>query len=149
MQSQHEMRTASDEHTVTSVTLFVPRTHPFADPLVELEKNFTSPNFELRREALLTTSPTPGPERRKDPQAEFDRLMHNKPVRPDGRKGMSGSEFAGVGLQFAVSIVLFALAGIWLDKRLGTSPLLVIVLVLGGSALSFWSMYRQVTRKRK
>jgi F0F1-type ATP synthase assembly protein I len=75
--------------------------------------------------------------------------MHNKPVRPDGRKGMSGSEFAGVGLQFAVSIVLFALAGIWLDKRLGTSPLLVIVLVLGGSALSFWSMYRQVTRKRK
>ena len=75
--------------------------------------------------------------------------MHNKPKGPDGRNGMSGSEFAGVGLQFAVSIVLFALAGIWLDKRLGTSPWLVLVLVLGGSALSFWSMYRRVTRKRK
>ena len=65
------------------------------------------------------------------------------------RKGMSGSEFAGVGMQFAVSIVLFALAGIWLDKWLGTSPWFVLVMVLGGSALSFWSMYRRVTRKRK
>ena len=64
------------------------------------------------------------------------------------RKGMSGSEFAGVGMQFAVSIVLFALAGIWLDKRLGTWPWLVIVFVLGGSTLSFWSMYRRVTRKK-
>jgi F0F1-type ATP synthase assembly protein I len=65
------------------------------------------------------------------------------------RKGMSGSEFAGVGLQFAVSIVLFALAGIWLDKRLGTSPWFVLVMALGGSALSFWSMYRRVSRKGK
>lgn len=65
------------------------------------------------------------------------------------RKGMSGSEFAGIGMQFAVSIVLFALAGIWLDKRLGTSPWLLIGLVLGGSTLSFLSMYRRVTRKPK
>lgn len=65
------------------------------------------------------------------------------------RKGLSGSEFAGVGLQFAVSIVLFAFAGIWLDKRLGTSPWLLIVMVLGGSGLGFWTMYRRVTAPGK
>ena len=68
--------------------------------------------------------------------------MHN-------RKGMSGSEFAGIGMQFAVTIVLFALAGIWLDKRLGTSPWLLIVLVLGGFGLAFWAMYRRVVASEK
>jgi F0F1-type ATP synthase assembly protein I len=69
--------------------------------------------------------------------AERDRLLHK-------RKGLSGSEFAGVGIQFAVTIVVFAFAGIWLDKRLGTSPLFVLVLVLGGAGLGFWSMVRRV-----
>ena len=86
----------------------------------------------------MTTPPTGD---RKDPQAEYDRLMGT-------RKGMSGTEFAGVGLQFSITIILFALAGIWLDKRLGTSPWLVLVMVLGGAALAFWSLYRRVTAKR-
>lgn len=85
---------------------------------------------------------TQRPDEKKDPQAEYDRLM-------GVRKGMSGSEFAGVGLQFAVSIVLFALAGIWLDKRLGSSPWFVLLMVFGGSGLSFWSMYRRVTKHGK
>jgi F0F1-type ATP synthase assembly protein I len=64
------------------------------------------------------------------------------------RKIMSGSEFAGVGMQFAVTIVLFALAGIWLDRRLDSSPWFVIVMVFGGAGLGFWTMYRRMTRKR-
>ena len=60
---------------------------------------------------------------------------------------MSGSEFAGVGVQFGITIVAFALAGVWLDRRLGTSPWLLIVLVLGGSGLAFWSMYRRLMRR--
>lgn len=64
------------------------------------------------------------------------------------RKPLSGSEFAGIGLQFGITIVVFALAGIWLDRRLGTSPWLLIVLVLGGSALAFWSMYRRLMQPR-
>jgi F0F1-type ATP synthase assembly protein I len=54
-----------------------------------------------------------------------------------------------VGLQFALTIVLFALAGVWLDKRFGTSPWLLFVLVFGGSGLSFWSMYRKLVGKRE
>ena len=89
---------------------------------------------------VCLTLPTPEP--RKDPQAEYDRLMHN-------RKGMSGSEFAGIGLQFAVTLVVFALGGVWLDRRLGTSPWLLIVLVLGGAGLAFWAMYRRLLAAEK
>jgi F0F1-type ATP synthase assembly protein I len=89
---------------------------------------------------VLLTEPTP--ERRNDPEAEYNRLMHN-------RKGLSGSEFAGVGIQFAVTLVVFAFAGIWLDKRLGTSPWLLILLVLGGSGLAFWGMYRRLISGKK
>lgn len=69
--------------------------------------------------------------------AEYDRLLHK-------RKGISGSQFAGIGVQFAVSIVIFAFAGVWLDERLGTSPLFVLVMVLGGAGLAFWSMVRKL-----
>ena len=68
--------------------------------------------------------------------AEYDRLLHK-------RKGLSGSQFAGIGIQFALSVVLFAFAGVWLDRKLGTSPLFVLVLVLGGAGLGFWSMIRK------
>jgi len=61
---------------------------------------------------------------------------------------LSGSEFAGIGLQFAVTIVVFALAGVWLDRRLHTSPWLTLAFVLGGAGLGFWSMYRRVTHNR-
>jgi F0F1-type ATP synthase assembly protein I len=74
----------------------------------------------------------PGPE-----NAEYDRLLHR-------RKGISGSQFAGIGIQFAISIVLFAFAGVWLDKRLGTSPLFVLLMVLGGGGLAFWTMVRKL-----
>lgn len=81
----------------------------------------------------------PNTHRPQNRDAEVDRLLHR-------RKGMSGSEFAGVGMQFSATIVVFALAGIWLDKRLGTSPWLVILMVFGGAALGFWSMYRRMIR---
>lgn len=75
-------------------------------------------------------------------EAEYDRLMGR-------RKGMSGAEFAGVGLQFGIIIVVFAFGGIWLDRKLGTSPWLVIVGVFGGAALGFWEMYRVMIRRRR
>ena len=82
---------------------------------------------------------SPDNERRDDKDvrsAEYDRLLHR-------RKGMSGSQFAGIGIQFALSVVVFAFLGVWIDKKLGTSPLFVLLLVLGGSGLGFWSMIRK------
>ncbi|HEX7939145.1 MAG TPA: AtpZ/AtpI family protein [Gemmatimonadaceae bacterium] len=85
------------------------------------------------------------PNNRPPTERELDKLLFR-------RKGMSGSEFAGIGMQFAAVTVGFALAGVWLDKRLGTSPWLVIVGVFSGASLGLWQMVRQVTRagrKRK
>jgi ATP synthase protein I len=67
---------------------------------------------------------------------------------PTGGKGAGGgpsaSEFAGVGLQFALSIILFLYLGQWLDRKLGTGPWLLIVGVFLGAGLGFYSMYRKL-----
>jgi len=66
---------------------------------------------------------------------------------PGGREASSGpsaSEFAGVGLQFAASIIVFLLAGQWLDRKLGTTPWLLMVGVFFGAGGGFYSMYRKL-----
>lgn len=65
--------------------------------------------------------------------------------RPTGRdpsKPTPGFQFAGAGLQFALTIVIFVFLGIWLDKRLHTSPWFVLVCVFVGAAAGFYSIYR-------
>lgn len=64
-------------------------------------------------------------------------------------RGLSGAEFAGAGLQFAVTIVVFMFAGIWLDRRLGTSPWLLILCVFAGAAGGFFSIYRRAIAAQK
>ena len=59
-------------------------------------------------------------------------------------EGFSVSEFAGVGIQFAVSILLFLYVGQWLDRKLGTAPWLLIIGVFLGAGASFYSMYRKL-----
>lgn len=72
---------------------------------------------------------------------------HQRPHSPPGRprsRGISGAEFAGVGLQFAVTIVAFMFLGIWLDRTLHTSPWLLLVCVFGGASAGFYSIYRKL-----
>jgi len=59
-------------------------------------------------------------------------------------EGFSVSEFAGVGIQFAVSILFFLYVGQWLDRKFGTAPWLLIIGVFVGAAASFYSMYRKL-----
>ena len=56
----------------------------------------------------------------------------------------SGAEFAGLGIQFGLSLVLFAFLGYWLDRKLGTSPWLLLLLVFVGFGAAFYSIYRRV-----
>lgn len=58
--------------------------------------------------------------------------------------GMSGLGFAGLGVQFAASLLLSYYAGQWLDRRLGTAPVFLLVLVFVGGGASFYAMYRQM-----
>lgn len=62
---------------------------------------------------------------------------------PDTVLGEVG-RYAGHGLTIALSTALFAWAGDWLDGRLGTAPLFVIVGVFVGFGAGFYSMYRQL-----
>ena len=58
----------------------------------------------------------------------------------------TGKEVAGAGFQFAAVVVLSVFAGIWVDEKLGTSPWLLIVFVFLGSALGFYSLYRNLMK---
>ncbi len=64
-------------------------------------------------------------------------------------KGLSGADFAGVGMQFALAIILFLFAGQWLDKRLGTNGLFTIAGVFVGAIAAFYNMYRKIIAAQK
>jgi hypothetical protein len=63
--------------------------------------------------------------------------------------GMSGLAFAGLGFQFAASLVAFYYLGQWLDRRLGTAPVFLFGCVLAGSGASFFLMYRQMMNAQR
>jgi F0F1-type ATP synthase assembly protein I len=56
----------------------------------------------------------------------------------------SAAQHAGVGVQFAGAIVIFAFAGWWLDGRLGSEPWFLLLGVFVGAGAGFYSMYRQM-----
>jgi F0F1-type ATP synthase assembly protein I len=53
-------------------------------------------------------------------------------------------QFAGVGIQFALTILLMTLLGIWLDGRFDTGPLFTVLLLLFGFGGATWSLIRGV-----
>jgi F0F1-type ATP synthase assembly protein I len=53
-------------------------------------------------------------------------------------------QFAGVGVQYAATILILTLLGIWLDDKAGTAPLLTVVLLLLGFVGATWSLVRTV-----
>ncbi|HVA58806.1 MAG: AtpZ/AtpI family protein [Gemmatimonadaceae bacterium] len=57
----------------------------------------------------------------------------------------AGAEFAGIGLQFGMTIVVFVFAGVWLDNRLHSSPWFTIGCTFAGTAGGFYSMYKRAT----
>ena len=72
-----------------------------------------------------------------------------KRSRPSSRQGLSGADFAGVGIQFALAIIVFLFAGQWLDNRLGTNGMLTIAGVFIGAGAAFYSMYRKISAAQK
>lgn len=70
---------------------------------------------------------------------EDEKRSHQSP-----KKGLSGADFAGVGMQFAIAIIVFLFAGQWLDKRFGTNGLFTIAGVFVGATAAFYNMYRKI-----
>jgi F0F1-type ATP synthase assembly protein I len=65
------------------------------------------------------------------------------------RKGLSGGDFAGLGIQFAAAIIVFLFAGQWLDNRFGTDGLFTIGGVFVGAGGAFYNMYRKISAAQK
>ena len=63
-----------------------------------------------------------------------------------GEDGLGGLAVAGLGFQFAVSLVVFYFLGQWLDRRLGTAPVFLLGCVFVGGGASFYAMYTRLMR---
>jgi F0F1-type ATP synthase assembly protein I len=61
----------------------------------------------------------------------------------------SGAAYMGLGLQFGGAIILFMFVGMWLDKKLGTGPWLLVLGVFVGAAGGFYSIYRKLMEDQK
>ena len=52
--------------------------------------------------------------------------------------------FAGVGVQYALTVLVMTGIGIWLDNRFDTAPILLLVFLLLGFVGATWSLVNQV-----
>ena len=66
---------------------------------------------------------------------------------PSSGKGPGPMRYAGLGVQLAVSLVVFVLIGQWADKKLGTGGMLTIVGAFLGFGGTMYLLVRSLNRK--
>lgn len=59
---------------------------------------------------------------------------------------LSALRLLGMGWFVSVSILLGVLAGRWIDERLGTEPLLLVIGLIAGLFVAFYGIYRLLPR---
>ena len=57
---------------------------------------------------------------------------------------MAALRLVGVGFFIGTAILLGTLTGLWLDSKLNTSPILVIVGLFLGIVIAFYGVYRML-----
>ena len=65
------------------------------------------------------------------------------------RAPVSGAEFAGMGAAFAITILIGLFAGQWLDRKLGTTPIITIGGLFIAAAAAFYGMYRKLVLRQR
>ena len=55
--------------------------------------------------------------------------------------------YAGLGVQLAVSLLVFVLAGHWADRKLGTNGILTMVAAFVGFGGTMYSLIRTLNRQ--
>ena len=87
---------------------------------------------------------------RQPPTGSTSRPEPEKPEESIGRRyaKAAGSEFASLGIAMGLVIALLAVGGNWLDNRLGTAPLFVLLGVFGGFAGGCYSMFGRLAAQR-
>lgn len=74
---------------------------------------------------------------------ESDESGRDRGARNPNDTSASAAGLAGMGVQFVVAILISLFAGKWLDARLGTSPVFLILGVFLGAGASMFAMYRK------
>lgn len=69
---------------------------------------------------------------------------HGKGSESEQSMWAAAGQFTGFGLTWALSVLLFLLGGWWVDGKLGTTPLLMIVGAFVGAGAGFYRLYRFV-----
>ncbi|MFC1660528.1 AtpZ/AtpI family protein [Gemmatimonadota bacterium] len=69
---------------------------------------------------------------------------HKRKVPPPAQMWAAAGQYMGLGLTLALSTLLFLLCGWWLDGKVGTTPLFMILGAFVGAAAGFFSLYRHV-----
>jgi len=68
--------------------------------------------------------------------------MDREPLRTAAALGL----VAQLGMIMAAAVVAPLLAGLWIDRRLGTAPVLTLLLMVLGIAGGAWACYRRIIR---
>jgi F0F1-type ATP synthase assembly protein I len=68
------------------------------------------------------------------------------PNASDQRREMlrASGQFMGHGLTWALAVLLFMGAGAWLDSKLGTAPILMVIGAFVGGAAGFYNLYYHI-----
>ena len=66
---------------------------------------------------------------------------------PGSGKGPGPMRYAGLGIELAVVLVVFVLAGQWADRKLGTGGVLTIAAAFLGFGGTMYSLIRTLNRK--
>ena len=66
---------------------------------------------------------------------------------PEPGKRGTGMRYAGLGVQLAVSLLVFVLAGQWLDRRLGNTGIVTMVAAFVGFGGTMYSLIRTLNRQ--
>ena len=66
---------------------------------------------------------------------------------PGGGNAPGPMRYAGLGIQLAVSLVVFVLAGQWLDRKLGTGGIVTVIAAFVGFGGTMYSLIRALNRK--
>jgi F0F1-type ATP synthase assembly protein I len=56
----------------------------------------------------------------------------------------ASGQFMGHGLTWALAVLLFMGAGAWLDSKLGTAPILMVIGAFVGGAAGFYNLYYHI-----
>jgi F0F1-type ATP synthase assembly protein I len=69
---------------------------------------------------------------------------HDQKDSPQSEMWQAAGQYTGYGLTWALSTLLFLLGGWWLDGKVGTTPLFLILGAFVGAGAGFYSLYRHI-----